>query len=189
MKRIQDSDEHLRASMENLFIHSWGTIIHGCELSTNGVQHMFVWSHVSPYPQRTLIVITYLFIPIQVLLTAYHSVWTTKCSQAKNVINHGQLLQACKVATSCIPLKDIIISLLIHMNRPRNLLYLRSIMGVWKRGKGTGLALCKSQKPPPLSRTVSRRVRNPETTALDRSCRVGLQSCPFIRITTHGVNT
>ena len=40
MKRIQGSDEHLRASVENPFIHGWGTIIHGCELSTNGVQQM-----------------------------------------------------------------------------------------------------------------------------------------------------
>ncbi len=37
MKRIQGSNEHLRASMENPFIYGLGTIIHGCELSTNGV--------------------------------------------------------------------------------------------------------------------------------------------------------
>ncbi len=40
MKRIQGSDEHLRASMENPFIHDWGTIIHGCERSTNGMQQV-----------------------------------------------------------------------------------------------------------------------------------------------------
>ncbi len=40
MRRIQGSDEHLRASTETPFIHGRGSIIHQCGLSTNGVQHM-----------------------------------------------------------------------------------------------------------------------------------------------------
>lgn len=40
MRRIQGSDKYLRAFIDNPFIHRWGSIIHGCGLSTNGVQHM-----------------------------------------------------------------------------------------------------------------------------------------------------
>ena len=43
MKRTQSSDQHLRTSMESPFIHGWGSIIHRCGLSTNGVQHTTLW--------------------------------------------------------------------------------------------------------------------------------------------------
>lgn len=40
--RMQSFDQCLRASVDDRFIHGWGTIIYVCELSMNGLQHNWI---------------------------------------------------------------------------------------------------------------------------------------------------